>query len=172
MPAPPRAGILLLPATQPNTRGAQKSAPKQTPCYHPSYSKAEIPFPALLSIPATLPARYPLTCAAQSYNPHRRCGLPTTHQNPRTQPSPQLRATLPVAEPPPQHVQTPRKFFLFDNHLPAHLVARIVSICPSNTSPSAIPRYPPAARPSSSTKKYRPTDYSCPIRLPAARSDA
>lgn len=108
------------------TRGAPKKAPRsKTPCYPPPYRKAKSPVSALLSIPAPLPARYPLTCAAPPHNSHRRGGLPTTRQNPRTQPSPQLRATLPVAKPPPQLVQTPRKIYPLDNHLPMRLSTRL-----------------------------------------------
>lgn len=159
-PAQSRTGFLLLPTTQPNTRGAQKAPRSKTPCYHPSYSKAEIPFPALLFIPAPLLARCHLACAAPPYNPHR-CGkFPPPSNLPRATPSPELHATLPAAEPPPQHVQTPRKISLFDNHLPVRLVTLLCFACPPDTSLNAIPRYPPAARPSSPTNKYRPTGYS------------
>lgn len=164
MPAPPRAGILLLPATQPNTRRAQKSAPKQNTLLSSLIQQSgnTISRPFVYSCPSTrvLPT-YLCHSTTLSLPSSRHSSSHNSSQshNPKL-PSPQLRAILPIVEPPPQHVQTPRKIFLFDNHLPAHLVTRIVSICPPNISLNAIPRYPPAAWPSSPTNKYRPTGYS------------
>lgn len=109
--------------------------------------------------PLPVPSRHIILTAVMVY--------PSPRSTRQRQPKPTISAVLcyyslqhPNTEPPPQHVQTPRKITLFDNHLPAHLVTRIVPICPSNTSPNAIPRYPPAARPSSPTNKYQPADYS------------
>lgn len=143
------------------THGApQKGAPQQETLLSSPISQSRKPCFRPYAFPATLVARCSLTCAMPPYSSHR-CGrFPSPSNIPRTQPSPQLRDTLPAAEPPPQHVQTPRKISLFGNHLPTHLVTRIVSICPSNTQPWAIQPHLPAARPSSPTKKYRPTGYS------------
>lgn len=106
-----------------------------------------------------VPSRHIILTAAMVY--------PSPGLTRQRQPKPTISAVLryyslqhPNTETPPQHVQTPRKIFLFDNYPPAHLVTRIVSICPPNISLNAIPRYPPAAWPSSSTNKYRLTDYS------------
>lgn len=156
--------FLLLPTTQPYTRGAPKRRlaarhlviiphiAKQKPCFTPlclscHYSCALLPYLCHSTTLFPPSPRHPsLHNTAESHNPKL--------------PSPQLRATLPAAEQPPQHVQTPRKNYLFQDYLPAHLVTRIVSICPPNISLNAIPRYPPAAWPSSPTNKYCPTGYS------------
>lgn len=151
-------GFLLpsLPNTSPNIRGAPKKRPaakhlviilhiaRHQPCFTTFCLICH-------SSCALLPYLCHSTTLSLPSSRHSSSHNSSQSHNPKL-PSPQLRAILPIVEPPPQHVQTPRKIFLFDNHLPAHLVTRIVSICPSDTSPGAIPRYPPAARPSSLTK--------------------
>lgn len=74
--------------------------------------------------PLPVPSRHIILTAVMVY--------PSPRSTRQRQPKPTISAVLryyslqhPNTEPPPQHVQTPRKITLFDNHLPARLSARL-----------------------------------------------